>query len=39
VNVAYLDGHVTFLQDSVDPFTMAYLVDIRDTVAIDNVDE
>ncbi len=31
VNVAYLDGRVEFLSDDVDPFTMAYLVDIRDS--------
>jgi prepilin-type processing-associated H-X9-DG protein len=31
VNVAYLDGRADFLNDNVDPFTMAYLVDIRDS--------
>lgn len=31
VNIAYLDGHVDFLLDDIDPFTMAYLVDIRDS--------
>ena len=36
VNVAFLDGRVEFLRDDVDPFTMAYLVDIRDTQVIDN---
>jgi prepilin-type processing-associated H-X9-DG protein len=39
VNIAYLDGHVTFLSDNVDPFTMAYLVDIRDEAVIGDVDE
>ncbi len=39
VNVGYLDGHVTFLQNGVDPFTMAYLVDIRDSTVVGNVDE
>jgi prepilin-type processing-associated H-X9-DG protein len=34
VNVAFLDGHVEFLSDNVDPFTMAYLVDIRDSEVI-----
>jgi prepilin-type processing-associated H-X9-DG protein len=34
VNVAFLDGRVNFLQDAVDPFTMAYFVDIRDTQGI-----
>ena len=36
VNIAYLDGHVEFLLDEVDPFAMAYMVDIRDNkVALD----
>jgi len=39
VNVAYLDGHVTFLLDTVDPFVMAYLVDIRDEAVIGDVDD
>jgi len=30
VNVSFLDGHVGFLTNDVDPFTMAYLIDIRD---------
>jgi prepilin-type processing-associated H-X9-DG protein len=30
VNVAYLDGHIDFVTDSVNPLTMAYLVGIRD---------
>jgi prepilin-type N-terminal cleavage/methylation domain-containing protein/prepilin-type processing-associated H-X9-DG protein len=30
VNVAYLDGRVDFVRDEVDPFTFAYLIDIRD---------
>jgi prepilin-type processing-associated H-X9-DG protein len=30
VNVAYLDGHVDFLRDEIDPFSLAYLIDIRD---------
>ena len=34
VNVAFLDGHVTFLRDEVDPFTFAYLVDIRDAEVV-----
>jgi prepilin-type processing-associated H-X9-DG protein len=31
VNVAYLDGRVEPLRNDIDPFTMAYLVDIRDS--------
>jgi prepilin-type N-terminal cleavage/methylation domain-containing protein/prepilin-type processing-associated H-X9-DG protein len=31
VNVAYLDGHVEFLTDDVDPFTMANQVNIHDS--------
>jgi prepilin-type processing-associated H-X9-DG protein len=31
VNVAYLDGHVELLNDDIDPYTMVYLVDIRDS--------
>ena len=38
VNVAYLDGHVAFVSNGVDPFTMAYLVDIRDEEVIGDVD-
>jgi prepilin-type processing-associated H-X9-DG protein/prepilin-type N-terminal cleavage/methylation domain-containing protein len=34
VNIAFLDGHVEFLSDNVDPFTLAYLVDIRDSEVI-----
>jgi prepilin-type processing-associated H-X9-DG protein len=30
VNIAFLDGHVDFLSNDVDPFTMAYLVGIED---------
>jgi prepilin-type processing-associated H-X9-DG protein len=30
VNAAYLDGHVDFLRDDIDPFSLAYLIDIRD---------
>jgi prepilin-type N-terminal cleavage/methylation domain-containing protein/prepilin-type processing-associated H-X9-DG protein len=36
VNAAYLDGHVEYLYNEVDPFTLAYLVDIRDTEVISN---
>jgi prepilin-type processing-associated H-X9-DG protein len=31
VNCAYLDGHVDFLRDEIDPFAFAYLIDIRDS--------
>jgi prepilin-type N-terminal cleavage/methylation domain-containing protein/prepilin-type processing-associated H-X9-DG protein len=30
VNVAFLDGHVTFVFDDINPVTLAYLIDIRD---------
>jgi prepilin-type N-terminal cleavage/methylation domain-containing protein/prepilin-type processing-associated H-X9-DG protein len=30
VNAAYLDGHVDFLFDEIDPFSFTYLIDIRD---------
>jgi prepilin-type processing-associated H-X9-DG protein len=30
VNAAYLDGHVDYLPDDVDPFVMCNLIDIRD---------
>jgi prepilin-type processing-associated H-X9-DG protein/prepilin-type N-terminal cleavage/methylation domain-containing protein len=30
VNMAFLDGHVEFISDDVNPFAMAYMVDIRD---------
>jgi prepilin-type N-terminal cleavage/methylation domain-containing protein/prepilin-type processing-associated H-X9-DG protein len=36
VNAAYLDGHVEFLSDEVDPFTLAYLIDIRDAEVVIN---
>jgi prepilin-type N-terminal cleavage/methylation domain-containing protein len=31
VFAAYLDGHVEFIYDDIDPYTMAFLVDIRDS--------
>ena len=30
INVNYLDGHVDFLGDDIDPFSLTYLIDIRD---------
>lgn len=39
VNSAFLDGHVTYLLDGVDPFTMAYFVGIRDEAVVDDVNE
>jgi prepilin-type N-terminal cleavage/methylation domain-containing protein/prepilin-type processing-associated H-X9-DG protein len=39
VNMALLDGHVGFLSNDVDPLTLAYLVDIRDTQVTDYGDE
>ena len=38
VNAVFLDGHVTFLRDDIDPFTLAYLIDIRDEVAMGDVN-
>lgn len=35
VNVAFLDGHTTFLTEDVDDFVMAYLVYIRDQQTVD----
>jgi len=31
VNCAYLDSHVDFIRDDIDPFALAYLIDIRDS--------
>jgi prepilin-type N-terminal cleavage/methylation domain-containing protein/prepilin-type processing-associated H-X9-DG protein len=36
VNAAFLDGHVEFLGDDIDPYTMAGFVDIRDFEVIDD---
>ncbi len=33
VNVAFLDGHVGFVRDDIDPFTFAKMIDIRDQEA------
>jgi prepilin-type processing-associated H-X9-DG protein len=30
VNIALLDGHVGFITNNIDPFAMAYLIDVRD---------
>jgi prepilin-type N-terminal cleavage/methylation domain-containing protein/prepilin-type processing-associated H-X9-DG protein len=38
VNVAYLDGHVSFLHNDIDPFTFAYLIDISDSEVV-NADQ
>jgi prepilin-type processing-associated H-X9-DG protein len=38
VTASFLDGHVTFLLDGIDPFAMAYLIDIRDSVATGNAE-
>jgi prepilin-type N-terminal cleavage/methylation domain-containing protein/prepilin-type processing-associated H-X9-DG protein len=35
VNASFVDGHVTFLNEDVDDFVMAYLVYIRDGRAVD----
>ena len=34
VNAAYVDGHVSFLRDSIDEYTMAYLISIQDGQAV-----
>jgi prepilin-type N-terminal cleavage/methylation domain-containing protein/prepilin-type processing-associated H-X9-DG protein len=34
VNVAYVDGHVSFLPDQVDQVTMAFLISIEDGMAV-----
>jgi prepilin-type N-terminal cleavage/methylation domain-containing protein/prepilin-type processing-associated H-X9-DG protein len=39
VNIAFLDGHVDFLSDDVDPFTMAYLVGIEDEKVSNNAPQ
>jgi prepilin-type processing-associated H-X9-DG protein len=36
VNCAYLDAHVDFLRDEIDPFVFANLVDIRDSRVTSN---
>jgi prepilin-type N-terminal cleavage/methylation domain-containing protein/prepilin-type processing-associated H-X9-DG protein len=35
VHVAFLDGHVGFLPDSIDEFAMAYLISISDGITVD----
>lgn len=34
VNSGYLDGHVDFLPDDVDPFAMAYLIDVKGSQSV-----
>jgi prepilin-type N-terminal cleavage/methylation domain-containing protein/prepilin-type processing-associated H-X9-DG protein len=36
VNCAYLDSHVDFIRDEIDPLALAYLVDIRDSKVTSN---
>jgi prepilin-type N-terminal cleavage/methylation domain-containing protein/prepilin-type processing-associated H-X9-DG protein len=36
VNTVFLDGHIGFLSDNIDPTAMAYLVDTRDSQVISN---
>jgi prepilin-type processing-associated H-X9-DG protein/prepilin-type N-terminal cleavage/methylation domain-containing protein len=36
INVSYLDGHVDFLLDEIDPYSLTYLIDIRDGQAPSN---
>jgi prepilin-type processing-associated H-X9-DG protein len=30
INASFLDGHVDFIRDDIDPFSFTYLIDIRD---------
>ena len=39
VNMAFLDGHVDFVSDDINPFAMAYMVDIRDEKVGENGPE
>jgi prepilin-type N-terminal cleavage/methylation domain-containing protein/prepilin-type processing-associated H-X9-DG protein len=39
VNMALLDGHVGFLSNDVDPLTLAYLVDIRDSKVAEHAEQ
>jgi prepilin-type processing-associated H-X9-DG protein len=39
VNAAFLDGHVTFLRDTIDPLVMGRMVDIRDEEVVTDVDK
>jgi prepilin-type N-terminal cleavage/methylation domain-containing protein/prepilin-type processing-associated H-X9-DG protein len=39
VNAAYLDGHVDFLRDEIDPFLFANLIDIRDAQVTSNAGQ
>jgi prepilin-type processing-associated H-X9-DG protein len=36
VNIAFLDGHVDFLSDDIEPVEMSYMVAIRDSQVITN---
>jgi prepilin-type processing-associated H-X9-DG protein len=39
VNCVYLDSHVDFIRDEIDPFAFAYLIDIRDSKVISDDGE
>jgi prepilin-type N-terminal cleavage/methylation domain-containing protein/prepilin-type processing-associated H-X9-DG protein len=39
VNTVFLDGHVAFLANDIDPATMAYLVDTRDSQVVSNAGQ
>jgi prepilin-type N-terminal cleavage/methylation domain-containing protein/prepilin-type processing-associated H-X9-DG protein len=39
VNMTLLDGHVGFLSNDVDPLTLAYLVDVRDSQVMTNAEQ
>ncbi len=34
VNSAYLDGHVEFLREDIDPFVLTYLIDVKGSEAV-----
>jgi prepilin-type processing-associated H-X9-DG protein len=36
VNSAFLDGHVQFLRDEIDPFLLSNYIDINDGEAVSN---
>lgn len=35
VNSAYLDGHVEFMTEDIDPFVLTYLIDVKGSEAVD----
>lgn len=39
VNSTYLDGHVEFLPNDIDPFAMAYLIDVKGSESVNLVQD